>query len=168
MPRVACEKPSEWELKQIIAVARYLYGVDISPLLKSKSVCISRSPATGRIRHVYLDGVLAASLRSSDGFLVFTPTGWKMLREASLTSHEVVIPPDVASFIAEGRSLFSKHVRAANPEILPGDEVCIVSEGRVIAAGKAVLPGKDMGVIRRGKAVKIRKGVGEVKKRVNS
>jgi len=161
MPRIECENPSEWELRQITSVTRYIYGIDISPLLKSKNVCVSRSPTTGRVRHVYLDGVLAISLRSSDGFLVFTPAGWEMLREASLKCREVVIPPDIARFIAEGKSLFSKHVRSADREILPGDEVCIVSEGQTVAVGKAVLPGKDMGVIRKGKAVKVRKGMKE-------
>uniref|UniRef100_A0A7J3X6J2 Pseudouridine synthase n=1 Tax=Thermofilum pendens TaxID=2269 RepID=A0A7J3X6J2_THEPE len=159
MSHIECEKASEWELKQIITVVKYLYGIDISFLLKSREVCVSRSPATGRLRHVYLDGVLVMSLRSCDGFLVFTPAGWKTLREASLRLREVVVSADVARFVAEGKSLFSKHVEAADPEILPGDEVCVVSDDRIVAVGKAILPGKDMGIIRRGRAVKIRRGV---------
>jgi Prefoldin, molecular chaperone implicated in de novo protein folding, alpha subunit len=159
MPCIKCEEPSGWERRQIVAVVRYLYGFDISALLANRDLRVYRSPATGRLRHVYLDGMLAMSLRSSDGFLVLTPACWEMLRKASLKRHEVIVPTDVARFVAEGKSLFSKHVEAADPEILPGDEVCVVSEGKVVAVGKAVLPGRDMGAIRRGKAVKIRKGV---------
>lgn len=153
---------NEWELRQLVATFFYLYGIDITPLIKTRSVEVERSPKTGRIRHVYIDGKMFASLRSSDGFLVLTPEGWSLLQsQLHSVAHVVEINSDVARFVSKGRSLFSKHVSKADPSILPGDDVCIISqpEGSIVAVGRAVLPGEDMGRIKRGKAVKVRKGV---------
>lgn len=158
------ERPTEWELRQITAAFLYLYGVCIEPLFESGVVEVERSSKTGRIRHVYINGRLVLTLRSSDGFLVLTPAGWKLLRASGhLTPHVVETTHDVAEFVSQGRSLFSKHVIRANHGILPGDEVCIVSqpEGLIAATGRAVLPGEDMGLLKRGKAVRIRRGVKE-------
>lgn len=153
--------PTRWELRQIASVALYLYGIDVSPLLHHGTVEVERSPRTGRIRHVFLDGKLVLTLRSSDGFLLITPLGWTLLKEKARLAHVVEASPEAARFVMQGRSLFSKHVAGADRDILPGDEVCIVShtDGSILAVGKAVLPGEDMGLIKKGKAVKVRRGL---------
>ncbi|MEM0376797.1 MAG: PUA domain-containing protein [Thermofilum sp.] len=156
--------PTKWELRQIAAVLLYLYGAHVEPLLESRTVEVERSPTTGRIRHVYVDGKLAMTLRSSDGFLVLTPEGWRLLRASNQpVGYAVETTQDVAEFVSQGRNLFSKHVVKADPNIIPGDDVCIVAQptGSVIAVGRAVLPGEEMGRLKRGKAVKTRKGVKE-------
>lgn len=158
--------PTKWELRQLSAVFLYLYGMQIEPFFNSKTLEVERSPKTKRIRHVYADGRLIMSLRSSDGFLVLTPEGWRLLQASGqLVGYTVETTSDVAEFVSQGRSLFSKHVVRADPSIRPGDDVCIVAPptGSIVAVGRAVLPGEEMGCLRRGKAVRTRKGVKEAK-----
>jgi uncharacterized protein with predicted RNA binding PUA domain len=68
---------------------------------------------------------------------------------------------DVASFVAEGKSVFAKHVVAADSEIRPEEEVTVLDEdGRLLAVGRAVLTGREMLAFKRGVAVKVRRGIG--------
>ncbi len=74
----------------------------------------------------------------------------------------VRVSNDAAPFVAEGRSVFAKHVIAADSEIRPMEEVVVVGEGDVVlGVGKAVLTGKEMTLFKRGVAVKVRRGSGE-------
>jgi 7-cyano-7-deazaguanine tRNA-ribosyltransferase len=74
----------------------------------------------------------------------------------------VRVQKDAEPFIAEGKSVFAKHVVDADPEIRPQEEVIVTSENnRVLAVGKAVLTGKEMKAFKNGVAVKVRRGVSE-------
>ena len=74
----------------------------------------------------------------------------------------VKVSNEAAFFIAKGRSVFAKHVTAADPEIRPQEEVIVLNEdNKIVAVGKAVLTGKEMTVFKRGVAVKIRRGIEE-------
>jgi uncharacterized protein with predicted RNA binding PUA domain len=66
---------------------------------------------------------------------------------------------DVSEFIAEGRSVFAKHVVEVDERIRAGDEVIVVNEeDEILGTGKAILSGDEMLLFERGIAVKIRHG----------
>ena len=122
---------------------------------------IARSRKTGRLREIYINENLFATIRLSDGFLVPTLYGWELLLTKG-QKYFVEVPEDAAQFIAEGKTVFSKHVIRTHEDILPGDEVVIVSQTdksvKVYGSGKAILPATSMGKIKKGKAVKTRHG----------
>ena len=150
-------------LLRIRKTADYQLGKGVGEALFPDSVTIGFSKKTGRIRHVFLDGKLLATLRPTDGMFSLTIHGAKrMIAYSKPLSHWVRVEKDVVSFIAEGKSVFAKHITDADVEIRPMEEVIVLDEkDRVLAVGRAVLTGREMRAFKRGVAVKVRKGVGE-------
>lgn len=149
-------------LTRIRAIADYQLGRGAGEALFPNRVKVVFSKRTGRIRHIYLSGKLLATLRPKDGMFSLTLAGAKRL----LTGMDpprlwVKVQSDVAPFIAEGKSVFAKHVVAADVEIRPAEEVTVIDEdGKLLAVGRAILTGKEMLAFKRGVAVKVRRGVG--------
>lgn len=124
------------------------------------------STRTGRIRHVTLNSRLLGTLRPTDGMFSLTVDGARRLAQTKRTSLRVVVSPDIATFVAKGKSAFAKHVIHADTAIRPQDEVAVVNGDRnVLAVGKAILTAKEMRVFQRGLAVRIRRGVAEKRSR---
>ena len=103
-----------------------------------------------------------ATLRPTDGMFSLTIHGAKRLaRGINSPRLWVKVSNEAAPFIAQGRSVFAKHVIAADREIRPQEEVIVLNEDKVIAVGKAVLTGREMTAFKRGVAVRVRKGIEE-------
>ncbi len=121
------------------------------------------SKRTGRIRHLYLKRKLLATLRPTDGMFSLTITGAKrLLNGVDSPRLWVKVSRDAAPFVAKGKSVFAKHVTAADTEIRPQEEVIVVNEdNKILAVGKAILTGREMTAFKRGVAVRVRKGVSE-------
>lgn len=151
------------DLLKIRCIADYQFGKGIGTILFPDGVDIVYSKRTGRIRHVYLDNKRLVTLRPRDGFFSLTIFGAKrIIEESKDLRYWVKVQDDVSSFIAEGRSVFAKHIVSADAEIRPMEEVIVVNEkDQLIAVGKAVLTGKEMTAFKKGVAVKVRRGVAE-------
>lgn len=160
MVRAKLTNPREEELRELRALLVYQFGKGSDELL-NEIVEVRKSPLTGRIREVYVNGELVGTIRASDGFFVPTLKGAeKLLSLLPYPKSRVVIPKDVAEYVAERRSVFCKHVIAADKELRPGDETLIVDdEGRLVAIGKSVISGSTILVKKAGIAVKVRKGI---------
>ncbi len=104
-----------------------------------------------------------ATLRPTDGMFSLTIHGAKRLaRGINSPRLWVKVSDEATPFIAQGRSVFAKHVIAADREIRPQEEVIVLNEdNKVIAVGKAVLTGREMTAFKRGVAVRVRKGIEE-------
>ena len=154
-------------LLRIRKTADYQFGKNIGEELFPNSVSISFSKRTGRIRHVSLNGELLATLRPTDGMFSLTIHGAMRLASIKPLKYYVKVRDDVSSFIAEGRSAFTKHVVDADDEIRPREEVVLFDEkGRVLAVGRAALSGKEMKLFKRGVAVQVRSGVIRTREKV--
>jgi predicted RNA-binding protein (TIGR00451 family) len=151
------------ELLKIRSIADYQLGKGTGKALFPDKVNIVRSINTGRIRHVYLAHDLLATLRPTDGMFSLTLAGAKrLIKGAKSPRLWVKVQKDIESFIAQGKSVFAKHVVDADEEIRPQEEVIIIGENnRVLAVGKAVLTGKEMKAFKHGVAVKVRRGASE-------
>ena len=147
---------------RIRAIADYQLGRSAGEALFPNRVRVVFSRRTGRIRHIYLGGRLLATLRPKDGLFSLTLAGAKrLLRGVDPPRLWVRVSNDVASFVADGKSVFAKHVVAADSEIRPEEEVMVLDEdGRLLAVGRAVLTGREMLAFKRGVAVKVRRGIG--------
>lgn len=148
------------ELQRLRAIAEYQFGQGCGDSLFPEGITVEYSKSTGRLRYVFYEGNLLATLKPDDGFLALTIHGAERLMSgASNPASTVTVMDDVEEDIAQGRSVFAKHVRAADPRIRPGDETVVVNEKRiVIAVGRALLNGEEMLAFKTGVAVKVRRG----------
>lgn len=149
-------------LRRVRSIADYQFGRGIGSSLFPLDVDISFSQRTGRIRHVYLDGELLATLRPTVGLFSLTIQGARRIIQVEPNRLFVRVQDDVADFIAEGRSVFAKHVVDCDTEVRPQEEVIAVdSRHRVLAVGRAMLTGPEMRAFRSGTAVRVRRGIFE-------
>jgi predicted RNA-binding protein (TIGR00451 family) len=150
-------------LQKIRSVADYQFGGEVGRKLFPDEVGIVYSKRTGRIRHVYLRKEMLATLRPTDGLFSLTIAGAKRIVEHMKPLRLWVrIQEEAEPFVAEGKSVFAKHVVEVDEEIRPQEEVVVVTKnGETLAVGRAVLSGKEMKTFRRGVAVRVRKGVAE-------
>lgn len=104
-----------------------------------------------------------ATLRPTDGMFSLTVEGARRLLKNSKRHHLwVKVQEDVEPFVAQGKSVFAKHVVKTDEEIRPQEEVIVIGkDSRVLAVGKAVLTGREMKAFKHGVAVKVRRGVQE-------
>jgi len=155
------DKPTD--LQKIRSIANYQFRRDTGEKLFPDDVKIVYSKRTGRIRHVYLGENRLVTLRPTNGLFSPTITGAKRMMELVKPPRLwVKVPEEVVPFIAEGKSVFAKHVIDADDEIRPQEEAIVVNEkNEVIAVGKAVLSGREMKTFKRGVAVQVRRGAAE-------
>ena len=149
------------DLEKLRSIASYQFGENVGEILFPEGVTIVRSKSTGKIKHVYLNGELIATLRPRDGLLSLTIEGARRLLQAK-KGFLVVVKSEAAEAISKGRSVFAKHVIQADEEIRPGDEVLVIDErNNLLAVGRALLFGEEMTKFKRGVAVRVRRGVKE-------
>lgn len=147
-------------LEQIRKIADYQFGKGVGENLFPENVEIIFSKRTGRIRYVYLDGKLLATLNPATGLFTLTIEGAKrVFSSMSPKRLWVKISNEAVPFVESGGDVFAKHVIESDENIRPGEEVIVIDcEGNIIAVGKAALSGVEMMTFNRGVAVKIRRG----------
>ncbi len=122
---------------------------------------IEVSKRSGRVRRISDRSKVLATIRANDGRLVLTIWGATRLHKAApFPQLRVIVNHEVSSFIAEGRSVFAKHVLDVDPSLRAGDEVLVVDENdNLLAVGMAHLSPREMLDLTRGVAVKTRHSI---------
>lgn len=152
-------------LQKIRSIADYQFGRGTGKTLFPDNVDTSFSRRTGRIRHIYLNGKLLATLRPTDGFFSLTLEGARRIMRIKPFRLWVKVQDDVVDFIAKGRSVFAKHVVDCDMDVRPEEEVVVIdSQRKFLAVGRALLTGEEMKAFKHGVAVRVRRGVAEKKK----
>jgi 7-cyano-7-deazaguanine tRNA-ribosyltransferase len=147
-------------LEKIRCIADYQFGQGIGKMFFPSDVRVSISRRTGRVRHIWLDGELLATLRPSNGLFALTIEGARRIYCSSPNKFWVEIQDNVTDFAERGKSVFARHVVDCDSEIRPGEEVIVIdSKSRVLAVGKAVLSGEEMKAFKKGVAVRVRSGI---------
>lgn len=146
--------------KRIKMIADYQFSAGAGEGLFNKEIKIVKSRKTGKIRHVYDDEELIATLRASDGVFVLAREGARRLHHIlPYPKNRVVVNEDAEPFAQEGKSIFAKFVINCDIDIHANEEVLIVNqEDQLLAFGKSVLNGKEILDFNTGQAVKTRKG----------
>jgi len=162
------QSPDGWTLRQLKTIAQYQFGPEFAEALAPDTIQVTFSRATKKVREVLLDGKRLATLRAQDGLFSLGLEGAKrVLVFVSSPKRRVIIQSDVAEFIAAGRNVFAKHVVSVDPEILPEDEVIVVSEeDELLAVGRAKLSASYMLAFQKGVAVKVRYGIAKGKETI--
>jgi predicted RNA-binding protein (TIGR00451 family) len=153
-------KPRLHELRRVRVVANYQFGRRASRIFP-KTVLITRSPNTHRIRHIYRDKELLATYRPRDGLLALSiPGGEALLRVFKPPKLRVRVIPGVEDFIRKGGNVFCKHVDDVDPELRPAEEVLVVDQNdRLLAVGRSFFNAEEMLSFKIGVGVKVRHGV---------
>jgi uncharacterized protein with predicted RNA binding PUA domain len=148
-------------LYRLRGIANYQFRALIGHLLFPDDCEVEVSQRSGRIRRVSLNSKILATIRAHDGMIVLTIEGAQRLHQ--LTTYpklRVVAEQGVTQFIAEGRSVFAKHVKFVDSQLRAGDELLVVDEqDRLLAVGKATLSPQEMLELTRGVAVKTRHSI---------
>ena len=151
----------EWNLLRIRGTADFQFGRGAADALLRGKVSFVISKATGKVRNVIVDGEHVLSLRAEDGFFTLKAAGARRLQTAfSFPRLRVVADPDAIPFLREGKNLFAKFVKEADPAIRPGDELLVVSpEDELCAVARTVMNRREMLAFRRGVAAHVREAV---------
>ncbi|MGZ7070517.1 MAG: tRNA guanosine(15) transglycosylase TgtA, partial [Methanobacterium sp.] len=159
------QKIDEMDLKidlddkdKIKYIADYQFGKGAGSALFGGDVEIEKSRKTGKIRHVYQDDELLATLRARDGAFVLNMNGAKKLHHfLEYPKNRVVVTGDAEPFVREGKSIFAKFVIDMDINIMANDEVLIVNQNDdLLAFGKSILNGQEIKDFNVGQAVKTR------------
>lgn len=156
-------RPTPAQLRKLVGVANYQFGKNVGSVVFGRAIQIVCSDRTGRIRHIYREGKLIATLRPRDGYLALTTAGASMIVSKMKQPPSIVrVENDVSEYIKVGGDVFAKHVVVADENLSPADEVIVTdNRGFLLGVGRAVLSGREMERFKRGVAVKVRRGVDE-------
>jgi len=146
-------------LRIVRAIADYQFGKGAGRALFPET-CTFIFSKNGKIRQILDRGRRIATLKADTGLLTLSIEGAKRLQSVfPFPKLRVVVLNEVSKFIAEGKSVFAKHVVAVDEKIRANDEVLIVNENdELLATGKALLSAFEMLQLKRGVAVKTRQG----------
>jgi 7-cyano-7-deazaguanine tRNA-ribosyltransferase len=146
--------------EKINSIADYQFGEGAGNALFPGEVQIVKSRKTGKIRHIYEDETLIATLRATDSVFVLDREGARRLHSLmDYPKNRVVVNADADPFAREGKSIFAKFVIDCDINIRSNEEVLIVNEkDDLIAYGKSILCGHEIMDFNTGQAVKTRKG----------
>ena len=163
MKNLSRSAPSSYELRKLRLIADYQICKGAGKVLfPQEEIEITHSKKTRRIRHIYLNNQLIATLRPKDGVFALTPFGGTLLLKGIpfINLPIIVAQNQIATYIREGRSLFCKHVVSISSDIRACDEVLVTDENyNLIAVGRACLCADEIKNFSSGLAAKIRYGV---------
>lgn len=132
------------------------FGAGASKRLPS-DMRMEYSKKTGRIKAIYSDGRLLGTLRPDGGLAITMLFARLLLKHRGFRrSYCVEVTSDAAPFVAQGRSVFCRHVTKCGRDVRASSDVPVLFEGKVIAVGKASLSCEMILDMSRGVAVKVR------------
>lgn len=143
----------------VILNGTFNYQFQISnTLVLSENIILGISKSTKKIRHIYINDKLIATIRPSDGFLIFNIEGAEYIkRKLKTLPKKVVVSKIVQQILKKSSIIPAKYIVDADQNIYPEDEVFIVDEeNQILATGKAILTGYEMKNSKTGIAVKVR------------
>ncbi len=151
----------DWNLLRVRATADVQFGRGAADALLRGPVSYVVSKNTGKIRNVLVGAEHVLSLRAEDGFFTLRAAGARRLHTAFPAPRlRVLVDPDAVPFHREGKNVFAKFVRDADPGIRPGDEVLVVSpQDELCAVARATMTRREMLAFKRGVAAFVREGV---------
>jgi 7-cyano-7-deazaguanine tRNA-ribosyltransferase len=147
--------------KKLSMIFNYQFGSIRGEEFFNLPLRINKSKKTGKIKHIYHDNNLLATLKPTNGNIVLSiPGGKRFLQIEPKPNNRVVITDEVEEQIIKGKDVYAKHILTSDERIRPKDEVLLVNgKDELLGIGRAILNGKEMQVFKYGLAVKTRKGV---------
>ena len=149
------------EFRRVATIFNYFFG-KVDPVLPKEGYKLVFSPKSGRVKQIYHDGKLFATIRPDGSVALTSYSALKLLKSKRFLENCIYIKLEASEFIKKGMSVFNKFVVKAGRNIRPGGEVVILDEsGKPLAIGTSLLSWKYMREFKRGIAVKVRKCIEE-------
>lgn len=147
---------SEKELIKGISV--YQFGLNAESLFDNTEIAHGR---TGKIRHIYQNETLLATLRPMDGLFVLTFEGAEKLHsQLPFPQRRVTADEEAVPFLKEGKDLFAKFVIDIDENLRAYEEVLLIDRNDVLlGVGKLLLSPREVKAFNKGVAVQCRRGV---------
>ena len=151
----------DWNAARVRATADFQFGRGTADAILDGSVSFVISRNTGKVRNVLVDGDHVLSLRAEDGLFSLKAAGARRLHRALGPPRlRVVVEAETAPFHREGKNVFAKFVKEADPDLRPGDEALIVSPSDdLVAVAQVTMNRGEMIAFHRGLAARVREGV---------
>ncbi|MCL7413249.1 MAG: phosphoadenosine phosphosulfate reductase family protein [ANME-2 cluster archaeon] len=150
--------PHDIDLINTTATAQF--GTPLIP--EGTLVIMNKVPSDDRMEEIIVDGVALANIRydveSGQWMLLPRMEGAaRLFARMDGRSNWVIIDSSAVPFIEKGASTLAPGVIDAYPDIVPGDEIVVLSpDGIAVAAGRARMTGREMVEATKGVAVKTR------------
>ena len=97
----------------------YLYGEDVDKLFEKRKIRYELSNNTNRLRFIYVDDKLFATIRSNGTYALTIHGANILINYSDYMRNCVMIKNDVEQFIKVGGSVFNKHIIDAGKNVLP-------------------------------------------------
>jgi predicted RNA-binding protein (TIGR00451 family) len=147
------------ERRRLAIMLDYQFGRRTSAALGKRSVRLVYSRRSGRVKLVFLDDELFATVRPNGSMAVSLEGARILAHRVAFLENAVAVSDEAAGFVRSGKSVFCKFVSGAGRKVSPGGDVAVVDgRGRVLGVGTAVLHGSVMQQFKSGVAVKVREG----------
>lgn len=146
------------DIEGLRLVADYQFGAGAGRALFPPDADLSVTRTTsGRPRQIHTDAGRIATYEA-DGRFRLGITGGRQLQSAlDGPAYRVVVGSESEPYVSDGRNAFAKFVTDADDGIRPRDEVLVeLSDGTLLAVGRAELSGQGMLNFDTGMAVKVR------------
>ncbi|RLI95530.1 MAG: tRNA guanosine(15) transglycosylase TgtA [Candidatus Altiarchaeales archaeon] len=145
------------DIKKVRAMMEYQFGRGAGELISDNAI-IKKSRKTGRMRWIYEDNELIASIRASDNWILPKEKLAKRLHKRfPYPMLRVVIDEEAVPFIMDGKSVFCKFVLDIDKNLRCMDEVLIVDvNDNLIRTGTLYLSPREIVNFRYGVAVRVR------------
>lgn len=150
------------DLLQLRDLADYQFGAGVGEELfpPDGELFIERS-RSGRPRQIVAESGRIASLTML-GRLTLGIEGGRRLHDRRSDDYRVGVTAESDPYVREGKNAFAKFVTRVDPQVRPGDEVCVETDGgALLGVGRAVLSAAAMRDFETGVAVTIRDGASE-------
>ncbi len=122
-------------------------GTGYSLIPEGHIVLLNKAPSLDHMDEIIIDGKAIASLRYDLGKgWIFINRMQSAMRIAEMaTKGYVVCDPSAVRFVQESKNLMAPGVIGASPDVKPGDEVIIITEGHIaVGTGTAKMTAQEM------------------------
>ncbi len=159
--RAPGKRAVDWNAARIRATADHQFGRGAADALLLGTVSYVVSKNTGKVRNVMVDGDHVLSLRAEDGLFTLKAAGAGRLHRAFRPPQlRIIVDADAVPFVREGKNVFAKFVREADPEVRPRDEMLVVSpDDELCAVAQSSMNRREMLSFKRGVAAYVREGL---------
>ena len=150
------EVKKEKDIEKVVRdTSRYWFGTDVFP----DNIRGERSRKTGKLRSVKSATKLLVTVRANDFMFLLHDAAPSLHKKTKYPKHRVVMADnkEIQGLVSEGKTVFAPHIKDCDPDIIPGQQVLVVTKkDKLLAAGEAVLCAREMKELEHGMAVKTR------------
>ena len=140
----------DFNVKRALMIIAYLYGWGAAVKVAELKPEVAYNPVLKRVKHVKAGGRVLFSIRASDGLLIPTIDG------ARLVDSRIVVSREAAKFASEGRNIPAKAIKGVVNVVQNMDAAVVDEDGNIVAVGRLLVSPGELNGLSRGFVVKVR------------